>query len=199
MINIDNINITERPYVTFRELYLKTLSCSQKNIDAIVVSSFDSSINLVDSRFVNLKSINDEDWIFFTNLESPKANQFRSFDQISVLLFWSSTNIQIRLRAKIKKTNSNLDSIHFLNRTKEKNALARSSSQSNPIDSYKSIKENFKKSLESNDVMECPDYWGGYSFTPYYFEFWEGHTSRLNKRDVYERDGEIWKNYILQP
>jgi pyridoxamine 5'-phosphate oxidase len=199
MINIDNINITERPYIIFRELYLKTLSCSQKNIDAIVVSSFDSSTNLVDSRFVNLKSINDEDWVFFTNLESPKANQFRSFDQISVLLFWSSTNIQIRVRAKIKKTNSNLDSIHFQTRTKEKNALARSSSQSNPIDSYKSIKENFKKSLESNDVMECPDYWGGYSFTPYYFEFWEGHTSRLNKRDVYERDGEIWKNYILQP
>ena len=199
MINIDKINTTQRPYIIFKELYLKTLGRSQKNINAIAVSSFNSKKNIVDSRFVNLKYINDEDWIFFTNLESPKATQFRSFDQISVVLFWSSTNIQIRIKAKIKKTSKEIDNSHFLTRSKEKNALARSSLQSNPIDSYESIKENYKKSLKSSNLMECPDFWGGYSFNPYYFEFWEGHTSRLNKRDVYERDGQTWKNYIMQP
>ena len=87
MINIENINTIDRPYTIFKEMYLKALSSSQENIDAIAISSFNSETNLVDSRFVNLKYINDIEWIFFTNLESPKANQFRSFDQISALLF----------------------------------------------------------------------------------------------------------------
>ena len=32
-----------------------------------------------------------------------------------------------------------------------------------------------------------PDFWGGYSFIPYYFEFWQGHENRLNKRHVFEQ------------
>jgi pyridoxamine 5'-phosphate oxidase len=199
MINLDKINSTDRPYIIFRELYLNALSCSQKNIDAIVISSFNSKTNLVDSRFVNLKFINDTDWIFFTNLESPKANQFRSFDQISALFFWSSTNVQIRIKAKIKRTNRDFDNNYFLSRSREKNALAASSCQSTLIDSYNTIKENYKISLESDNLVKCPDFWGGYSFTPYYFEFWKGHNSRLNKRDVYEKEDNVWKNFILQP
>ena len=187
------------PYIIFKEMYLKALSSSQENIDAIAISSFNSETNLVDSRFVNLKYINDIEWIFFTNLESPKANQFRSFDQISALFFWSKINLQIRIKAKIKKTNREMDIDHFSTRTKEKNALARASSQSTPIDSYKTIKENYNNSLEGNNLMVCPEFWGGFSFTPYYFEFWEGHNSRLNKRDAYQREGGLWKNSILQP
>ena len=35
-----------------------------------------------------------------------------------------------------------------------------------------------------------PDFWGGFSFVPYYFEFWQGHKNRLNKRHVFEqKDG----------
>ena len=49
------------------------------------------------------------------------------------------------------------------------------------------------------DLKKCPDFWGGYSFTPYYFEFWEGHESRLNKREVYKKSDDIWKHFILQP
>ena len=44
-----------------------------------------------------------------------------------------------------------------------------------------------------------PNFWGGYSFIPYYFEFWEGHESRLNKRDVYEMKSNEWEHGILQP
>ena len=62
-----------------------------------------------------------------------------------------------------------------------------------------SLIKNYEKSLESDDLTKCPEYWGGFSFTPYYFEFWEGHKSRLNKRDVYEMVGDNWSHYFLQP
>ena len=83
----------------------------------------------------------------------------------------------------------------FLTDQKKKNALAISSNQSKPIDSYKQVKENYNKSLKNDDLKKCPEFWGGYSFTPYYFEFWEGHESRLNKREVYEKSDDSWKHH----
>ena len=38
---------------------------------------------------------------------------------------------------------------------------------------------------------------GGYSFSPYYFEFWDGHKSRVNKRYVYELVKNKWVEYYL--
>ena len=43
-----------------------------------------------------------------------------------------------------------------------------------------------------DNLDECPNDWGGFLFKPYYFEFWKGHESRLNERDVYEiKNGKI--------
>ena len=44
-----------------------------------------------------------------------------------------------------------------------------------------------------------PNFWGGYSFTPYYFEFWQGHENRLNKRHVFEQQDDEWIERFLQP
>ena len=86
-----------------------------------------------------------------------------------------------------------------MNRANNKNALAISSNQSQAIDSYETVIKNYNKSLETDNLNECPDYWGGYSFIPYYFEFWEGHNSRLNKREAYEKKGSDWHSSFLQP
>ena len=91
------------------------------------------------------------------------------------------------MKAKIKKTSNEFNQKYFFDRSEEKNALAISSNQSKQIDSYNQVKENYNKSLKTDDLKKCPEYWGGYSFTPYYFEFWEGHESRLNKREVYKK------------
>ena len=68
-----------------------------------------------------------------------------------------------------------------------------------PVNSYDSVVEKYKKSLKSDNLKLCPDYWGGFSFTPYYFEFWQGHSSRLNKRNVYKKNGDRWNHSLIQP
>ncbi len=103
------------------------------------------------------------------------------------------------MKAKIKKTSDEFNQKYFFDRSEEKNALAISSNQSKPIDSYNQVKENYNKSLKNDDLKKCPEYWGGYSFTPYYFEFWEGHESRINKREVFEKIDGVWKHSFLQP
>ena len=97
------------------------------------------------------------------------------------------------------KTSKEFNQVYFAKRDEKKNALAISSAQSKTIESYEAIQKNYELSLKKSNLTECPEYWGGYSFTPYYFEFWEGHDLRLNKRDIYEMKSNDWKHDILQP
>jgi pyridoxamine 5'-phosphate oxidase len=198
MIEFNNLN-QGMPYRLLKKKYDEAIDAGQKGIEAISISSFNKEINEVDSRYVNLKFIVNDELIFFSNYESPKAAAFNSHHQISALIFWPSTNVQIRMKAKIKKTSVEFNQKYFFDRSKEKNALAISSNQSKQIDSIEQVKENYNKSLNNDDLKTCPKYWGGYSFKPYEIEFWEGNEFRLNKRNLYKKNKAKWNHYILEP
>ena len=187
------------PYQQFHKDYLDAEKAKQPLIHAIAISSFNKTLNEVESRFVNLKYIEGEEWIFFSNYNSPKAKSFQSHDQISAMFYWSTTNVQIRMQAKIKETNKERSDEHFKSRQKEKNALAIASNQSQRISSFESVKSKFTKTLENADLGKRPDYWGGFSFTPYYFEFWRGSDFRLNHRKAFSKAEDGWGSSILEP
>jgi pyridoxamine 5'-phosphate oxidase len=189
----------EIPYQLFKEKYDEALCKGQKGIEAISISSYNKKRNEVESRFVNLKFVINHEFIFFSNYDSPKASAFSSHNQIAALLYWPSINTQIRMKAEVKKTSYNFNQKYFFNRSKEKNALAISSNQSRKIESYDAVKKNFKKSLKNDDLKKCPKYWGGYSFSPFEIEFWEGNDFRLNKRNLYRKDNTSWNHFILEP
>ena len=199
MINIDKMNVAE-PYNMFRKYYEEAKKKEQKIIEAISISSYDKKNSIVDSRFVNLKYVINDEWIFFSNYNSPKSKQFKSHDQISAVIYWNSINVQIRMKAKIQKTNSEFSNEHFQSRDMTKNLLAILSRQSEPMSSYDDFLKNYEKNLSLKfENATRPEYWGGFSFSPYYFEFWEGHNSRINKRKFYELKNQDWKDGFLQP
>jgi pyridoxine/pyridoxamine 5'-phosphate oxidase len=103
------------------------------------------------------------------------------------------------MKGKINQTTRKFNSNYFAQRDEKKNALAISSKQSQVIGSYEDVVHRYNESIENNDLTKCPKYWGGFSFTPYYFEFWQGHDSRINKRDVYEFINNEWIHNHLQP
>jgi len=198
MIQFNNLN-QEIPYQLFKEKYDEAVDAGQKGIEAISISSYNKEKDEVDSRYVNLKFISNDEFIFFSNYNSPKASSFNSHSQIAALVYWPSINVQIRMKAEIKKTSNDYNQKYFFDRSEEKNALAISSKQSKSIDSYGQVKENYNKSLKNDDLKKCPEYWGGFSFTPYHFEFWEGHESRINKREIFEKIDCVWEQSFLQP
>jgi pyridoxamine 5'-phosphate oxidase len=198
MIQFKNLT-QEVPYIILKDKYDKAIDAGQKGIEAVSISSYNKEIGEVDARFVNLKFITNNEFIFFSNYESPKAVAFNSHNQIAALIYWPSINIQIRMKAKIKKTSDEFNQKYFFDRSKEKNALAISSNQSTPVDSYNEVKKNYNNSLKNDDLNKCPKYWGGYSFLPYEIEFWEGNEYRLNKRNLYRKYNATWNHFILEP
>jgi pyridoxamine 5'-phosphate oxidase len=198
MIEFQNLS-GDDPYIIFKKNYDQAVAKGQVMPQAMCISSFCKKTQEVDSRFVNLKFIDNKTFIFFTNYLSPKSAQFESHNQISAVFFWSKINIQVRIKAKIKKAPEELNTSYFKTRDIDKNALAITSQQSKEIDSYMKLKSKYMKVLANVDLTSCPDYWGGFSFLPYYFEFWEGHPSRINKREVFKIKNSDWNRYLLQP
>lgn len=198
MINFIN-DSKEQPFIKLKQTYNYARESEQGFIDAVIVSSYSVNSSEVDSRCVNLKIVDKQDLIFFSNYSSEKATQFTKHNQISMLIFWSSITSQIRMKGHIKKAPKGFNNDYFRNRSEKKNALAISSAQSKVIDSYETVKKNYENTYKNSNLKECPDYWGGYIFNPYYFEFWEGHESRINKREAFNKIHGLWKHSFLQP
>ena len=198
MINFLN-NSSEKPFEILRDKYNEALLKDQSSIEAMSISSFDACKNEVNSRFVNIKYVKSNNLIFFTNYSSPKSVEFASHNQIAALFYWEKINTQIRMKGNIAKTSYEFNQKHFLSRSEEKNALAISSHQSSVVDSFDEVVRKFEEAKEKDDLNMCPEYWGGYSFTPYEIEFWEGNKNRLNKRNFYKFVNSGWKHFILEP
>ena len=200
-MNIKFIEIHQsEPYQKFLYFYNKANNQNQPNIEAVSISSYDSKLKEVNSRLVNLKYIKNDNWIFFSNYHSPKSIEFKMHNQVSALLFWNAINVQIRIKAIIEKTPTIFSDEHFLKRSFKKNASAISSNQSQKIRSYQDVVKNYDEVYRNKSHgKQRPSYWGGYSFKPYVFEFWEGKNSRLNKRNQYEFINNKWLNSILEP
>ena len=160
MINISNIS-NKSPYIKFKCLYKEALAAEQSNIEAICISSFDHENKESNSRFVNLKYIIDDEWIFFSNYSGPKAKEFDCCPNISAVFFWHKTNTQIRMKAKIFKSSSEFSDTHFEQRDKGKNILAITSKQSSKVDSYNNFLDLYEQaSKKILDTQKRPNYWG---------------------------------------
>ncbi len=194
------INIKEKhePYCRFVSFYNEAIEREQKNIEAGCLSSCDK-YNRVHGRFINIKYVNDDEFIFFSNYQSPKAKDFIQNQNVSLTFFWSSTNSQIRLEGKIRLLDGKRSDNHWRNRSNEKNALAVSSKQSYEANSYDEIKSSYEQVLENADLTIRPSFWGGFVINPTFFEFWKGHEFRLNRREVYILENKKWHKKIIQP
>ncbi len=197
---IEFINpLNHEPYLRLKAEYDAALENGQENIEAISIASYSNDQEYVDSRYVNLKFIDGDKFIFFTNYNSKKSTQFMSHKQIAVNIFWQKTNTQIRIKANVRKSSKEYNNSYFRTRSPHKNALAISSKQSQAISSYSKVVEKYEEVMKNNDLIECPSYWGGYEFTPYEIEFWKGNKFRLNKRDLYVKVDKLWSHNILEP
>ena len=85
---------------------------------------------------------------FFSNYNSPKSLQFQMHEQISALFYWDKLNFQLRIKAKVKKSNKSFSDAHFKKRSKEKNALSISSAQSEEISSYEDVINKYNSVLK---------------------------------------------------
>jgi pyridoxamine 5'-phosphate oxidase len=152
-------------------------------------------------RMVLLKYYDERGFVFFTNLESNKANQIAENENVALLFFWPTLGRQIGIRGSAERISTTETMKYFMTRPRGSQIGAWVSAQSSVISSrslleakYAEIRQKF-----ADGEVPLPSFWGGYRVTPVAIEFWQSRTNRLHDRFLYSRTPGGWDIERLSP
>ena len=151
-------------------------------------------------RFVLLKGVSEDGFIFFTNYNSDKAAALAQNHRSSMLFPWNELDRQVSVSGKVEKIAESDSDAYFAARPRASQIAAWTSQQSQPIASRAALEAQYQATLErfdGNDVAR-PPHWGGFRLVPERIEFWQGGEDRLHDRFVYQY-ANGWNRLRLQP
>lgn len=152
-------------------------------------------------RVVLLKQLDQNGLVFYTNLNSNKAQDISINNKVSANFAWLPLERQVKIKGVASKI-SNAETIkYFLSRPRDSQLAAWASNQSQPIGSRQFLVNAFdqmKRKFSDGDIP-LPDFWGGYRIKPTSFEFWQGGGARLHDRFEYTPSEFGWDIKRLAP
>ena len=151
-------------------------------------------------RFVLLKGVSEDGFVFFTNYNSDKAAALAQNDRSSMLFPWNELDRQVSVSGKVKKIAESESDAYFAARPRASQIAAWTSQQSQPIASRGALEAQYQATLERFDGSDVPrpPHWGGFRLVPERIEFWQGGEDRLHDRFVYQYTNG-WSRLRLQP
>ncbi|MCG9696957.1 pyridoxamine 5'-phosphate oxidase [Shewanella sp. Isolate11] len=152
-------------------------------------------------RIVLLKRFDDNGFVFFTNLESRKAEQIAQNSKVSLLFPWHPLERQVAITGVAEALSTTEVLKYFITRPKESQIAAWVSKQSSKISARQALESKFAemKAKFSKGEVPLPKFWGGYVVKPSSIEFWQGGEYRLHDRFLYSRQDVGWDISRLAP
>jgi pyridoxamine 5'-phosphate oxidase len=162
-----------------------------------------NSNNFPSVRMVLLKELNQNGFVFYTNLNSQKGNELKENPKAAMCFHWKSLLRQIRVSGKVTQVEDKAANQYYNTRGYESRIGAWASKQSIELVSRdeltNSIKEYKKKYNDENNVPR-PSYWSGWNLSPSSIEFWLDGDSRIHERLKYTLDKNgNWIKSLLSP
>ncbi len=188
------------PVVQFDKWLGEAISSKCDEPNAFILST--ASDNRPRSRVVLLKGIHENNFVFYTNYESAKANELASNDQVAMTFLWLPLQRQIRIEGSVKKLSSELSEQYFHKRPRGSQLGAIASPQSQRVESRDALEKLFHETeakFQQTEVLPMPFNWGGYMINASFLEFWQGRNNRMHDRICYERKGLAWDRFRVAP
>ncbi|MEN8886141.1 MAG: pyridoxamine 5'-phosphate oxidase [Winogradskyella sp.] len=195
-------NAPENPIELFRNWFIEVdthFNVGETNAMTISTIGLDG---FPKSRVVLLKKYTHEGFIFYTNYKSEKGRAIEANPNICLSFFWPAAERQIIIKGKAEKIAKNLSDGYFESRPRGSQLGAIVSNQSEVIKNRTELEQKLK-ALETHhdgNVIERPDYWGGFIVKPVELEFWQGRPNRLHDRIRYKLKADYdWQIDRLAP
>ena len=175
----------------------------QNDPNAICVSSVDTE-GMPNGRYVLLKDVSENGFLFYTNLKSQKGKELFGSKK-GALTWWSrAQNKSVRVQGSVKQISDEVANNYWSTRKEDAKISAILSKQSEEVTSRDQLEEEFTKLKVEYAGKEIPrpDHWSGVIISPQKIEFWEAtdeYTSRLHNRFVFELQNDQWVTKRLYP
>lgn len=151
------------------------------------------------SRVVLMKSMDETGVTFGTSSFSQKIKDIEENPHASGTLWWQKTMQQINFKGTVSKMDTALSDKMFIERTREAQAVAALSHQSDRLMNEKDLRHAIEQLIENNNPITRPGTWHAYHITITSIEFWHGSQDRFHKRLSYNLVGGNWTHQFLQP
>jgi pyridoxamine 5'-phosphate oxidase len=152
-------------------------------------------------RMLLLKHVDQHGFVFYTNLESRKARELAANPSAAMNFHWAPMERQVRIEGRVQSVSDAEADEYFATRARGSQIGAWASRQSRPIDHDGDLERRvaeLQKKFAGADVPR-PAFWSGFRLVPVSIEFWHGKPSRLHERQLFVRDGDIWRMQTLYP
>ena len=153
-------------------------------------------------RIVLLKDLQDDSFVFYTNLNSEKRKSLNENSTASMCFYWKSISRQIRITGKVNLVSSEVADEYFSSRPYDSKIGAWASNQSTVLKNRDEIItsiENFKKKYPKSKEVPRPSHWSGWELKPDTIEFWLEGKNRIHDRLKYIKKEKGWQKILLSP
>ena len=168
--------------------------------DAMCLSTVDGD-GTPHARFVDLKEVRDDGFVFGTSTTSPKSAHIEANPRVALTFWWDQVKRQVRVSGLATRIPESEADALFRRRSREAQLASWAFEQSaglpeevSPADRLNAAHERF-----GSGEVPRPSHWGGYVVAPDRVEFLTFEPTRAHGRVVYERRAGHWTASELQP
>lgn len=194
-------SVKSTPDLQFEKWMQEAIDAKVNEVPACNIATV-SKENKPSARIVYLREFSDNQFYFYTNYESRKAQHIEENQFVALTFFWPELERQIRIEGFVlKKAEAEKSDAYFNARPQDSKIGAWSSPQSKVLKGREELNQYIEqnKTKFKNKEIPRPEFWGGYIIQATYYEFWQGRKNRLHDRIAYTLENNNWKIERLAP
>lgn len=184
----------------FNRFYKDARVAGEQEPTAMVLATSDGA-GLVTSRTVLLKALDENGFVFFTNIRSNKGQQMAQCARAAATFLWKASGCQVQLVGTVEQVSDEAADAYFSTRDRGSQVGAWASDQSAPLESREALIERvreFERRFAGSEVPR-PPHWTGFVLRPETVEFWVQREFRLHDRFLYTAKDGNWFRQRLNP
>jgi pyridoxamine 5'-phosphate oxidase len=188
------------PHALFDAWYAEARAGEPNDSNAMALATADAA-GRPSLRMVLLKGHDMRGFVFYTNMESRKAEELIANPSAALLFHWKSLRRQVRIEGPVARVTDEEGDAYFATRSRDSQLGAWASDQSRPLASRALFEQRYEEMVTRFDGQPVPrpPHWSGFRVTPVTIEFWSDREHRLHERRLFVREGDGWRESLLYP
>jgi pyridoxamine 5'-phosphate oxidase len=192
----------DEPSRLFAAWFAEATRAEPADANAMTLATVDAE-GMPNARMVLLKDFDENGFVFYTNVDSPKGRELNAAEKAALVFHWKSLCRQIRLRGLVEPVAAAEADAYFATRPRLAQIGAWASKQSAPLESRMALEKAVAMTLAKHALgtVPRPPNWSGYRLIPLVLEFWQDRPYRLHDRVEFRRSAlaEPWTKTRLYP
>lgn len=199
-LGLNREDLPEEPITLFERWLEEAHEQGLYDFTAMTLATADAD-GVPSARIVLLKHFDEDGFCWYTDTESRKGRELLSNPRAALLFYWPTLHRQIRITGPVKRLPDSDADAYFSARPADSQHAAAASRQSHNLADRATLERAVSTiaSEAQGSAIDRPERWGGYRLHGESYEFWQGRTSRLHDRFLFQRQYNAWQVERLYP